>query len=78
MSGPIASASAEVPAQIPIAVPRWRGGNVTAMIDSVAGFISAAPTALRDARGDQRRRRSIAEPAGEGGEREDRDARRRR
>ena len=44
ISGPSASASAEVPAQIPIAVPRWRGGNVTAMIDSVAGFISAAPT----------------------------------
>ena len=43
-SGPIASASAETPAQIPIAVPRWRGGNVATMIDSVAGFISAAPT----------------------------------
>ena len=43
-SGPIASASAETPAQIPIAVPRCRGGNVTVMIESVAGFISAAPT----------------------------------
>ena len=43
-SGPIASASAETPAQIPIAVPRWRGGNVAVMIESVAGFISAAPT----------------------------------
>ena len=43
-SGPIASASAETPAQMPIAVPRWRGGKVAAMIDSVAGFISAAPT----------------------------------
>ena len=42
-SGPIASASAEVPAQMPIAVPRSRGGKVAAMIDSVAGFISAAP-----------------------------------
>ena len=42
-SGPIASASAETPAQIPIAVPRWCGGNVTVMIESVAGFISAAP-----------------------------------
>ena len=42
-SGPIASASAETPAQIPIAVPRCRGGNVAAMIESVAGFISAAP-----------------------------------
>ena len=43
-SGPIASASAETPAQIPIAVPRWRGGKVTVMIESVAGFIIAAPT----------------------------------
>ena len=42
-SGPIASASAETPAQMPIAMPRWRGGNVAVMIDSVAGFISAAP-----------------------------------
>ena len=42
-SGPIARASAAVPAQIPIAVPRSRGGNVAAMIESVAGFISAAP-----------------------------------
>ncbi len=42
-SGPMASASADVPAQIPIAVPRSRGGNVAAMIESVAGFMSAAP-----------------------------------
>ena len=42
-SGPIASASAETPAQMPIAVPRSRGGKVAAMIESVAGFISAAP-----------------------------------
>ncbi len=42
-SGPIASAIAEVPAQIPIAVPRCRGGKVAVMIESVAGFISAAP-----------------------------------
>ena len=42
-SGPIASARAETPAQIPIAVPRWRGGKVTVMIESVAGFMSAAP-----------------------------------
>ena len=42
--GPNARASADTPAQIPIAVPRWRGGNVAVMIDSVAGFISAAPT----------------------------------
>ena len=42
-SGPMASASAETPAQMPIAVPRSFGGNVAAMIESVAGFISAAP-----------------------------------
>ena len=43
-SGPIARASADTPAQMPIAVPRWRAGNVATMIDSVAGFIRAAPT----------------------------------
>ena len=43
-SGPIASASADTPAQIPIAVPRCFGGKVAVMIESVAGFISAAPT----------------------------------
>ena len=42
-SGPIASASAETPAQMPIALPRCLGGNVAVMIESVAGFISAAP-----------------------------------
>ena len=42
-SGPMASARAETPAQMPIAVPRSRGGKVAAMIDSVAGFIRAAP-----------------------------------
>ena len=42
-SGPIARAIAETPAQMPIAVPRCRGGNVAVMIDSVAGFISAPP-----------------------------------
>ena len=44
MSGPIASASAETPAQMPIASPRWRGGNACEMIARVAGIISAAPT----------------------------------
>ncbi len=43
-SGPIASASADTPAQIPIAVPRWWSGKVAAMIDRVAGFMRAAPT----------------------------------
>jgi hypothetical protein len=42
-SGPIASADAETPTQMPIAVPRWRGGNAAVMIESVAGFMSAAP-----------------------------------
>src|SRR5438105_4847777 len=43
-SGPIASAIAETPAQMPIAVPRCRGGKVAVMIDSVAGFINAPPS----------------------------------
>ena len=43
-SGPIASAMAETPAQMPIAWPRSRGANVAVMIESDAGFISAAPT----------------------------------
>ena len=44
ISGPIASAIADTPTQMPIAVPRCRGGKVATMIESVAGFISAAPT----------------------------------
>ena len=44
MSGPIASAIAETPAQMPIAMPRCRGGKVAVMIPSVAGFMIAAPT----------------------------------
>ena len=42
-TGPIASASALTPAQVPIAVPRWCGGNAWVMIDSVAGIMNAAP-----------------------------------
>ena len=42
-SGPIARARAETPAQMPIAIPRSFGGKVAAMIERVAGFISAAP-----------------------------------
>ena len=61
-SGPIASASADTPAQIPIAVPRCRGGKVAAMIESVAGFISAAPAPCNDARRDQHVARA-GEPA---------------
>ena len=45
-SGPIASAIAETPAQMPIASPRCRGGKAAEMIASVAGIISAAPDAL--------------------------------
>ena len=43
-SGPIASARAETPAQVPIAFPRSAGGNALVMIESVPGIISAAPT----------------------------------
>ena len=42
-TGPIASASALTPAQVPIAVPRCSGGNAWVMIDSVAGIMKAAP-----------------------------------
>ncbi len=41
--GPIARAMADTPAQIPIAIPRCRGGNVAVIIESVAGFMSAEP-----------------------------------
>ena len=44
MSGPIASAMAETPAQIPSAAPRSFGGKVAVMIESVAGIMHAAPT----------------------------------
>ena len=44
ISGPIARAIADTPAQIPIAIPRCCGGKVAEMIESVAGSISAAPT----------------------------------
>ncbi len=43
-TGPIARASAEMPAQMPIAVPSSRRGKAATMIDSVSGFISAPPT----------------------------------
>ncbi len=42
-TGPIASASAETPAQVPIARPRSAAGKALVMIDSVAGIIRAAP-----------------------------------
>ena len=66
-SGPIASASAETPTQMPIAVPRWRGGKVTVMIESVAGFISAAPTPCTT-RAAISIVRARGEPAGERGD----------
>ena len=43
-TGPMASASADTPAQVPIALPRSSAGNVTVMIESVAGIMNAAPT----------------------------------
>ena len=42
-TGPIASAIALTPAQVPIAIPRCSAGNVWVMIDSVAGIMHAAP-----------------------------------
>ena len=73
--GPIARAMAETPAQIPIAMPRCRGGKVAVMIESVAGFMSAEPGALDDAGADQPAgaRRETAE---ERRDREDRRGRR--
>ena len=52
-TGPIASASADTPAQVPIALPRSSGGNVTVMIERVAGIMNAAPTPWSGAAGDQ-------------------------
>ncbi|GBD45779.1 hypothetical protein HRbin41_00595 [bacterium HR41] len=43
-TGPIASASADTPAHVPIARPRSWGGKTLEMIDSVPGIIRAAPT----------------------------------
>ena len=43
ISGPAASAIADTPAHVPIALPRSSGGNALVMIDSVPGIISAAP-----------------------------------
>ena len=42
-TGPIASASAETPAQVPIALPRSAAGKALVTIDSVAGIIRAPP-----------------------------------
>ena len=72
ISGPIASAIAETPAQMPIAVPRWRGGKVAMMIESVAGFISAAPTPCT-MRAPIRKSGARRQSARERGEREDRE-----
>ena len=48
-TGPIASASAETPAQVPIALPRSSGGNVLEMIERVARHHERGADAL-DAR----------------------------
>ncbi len=42
-TGPIASAIAETPAHVPIALPRSCGGKALVMIESVIGIISAEP-----------------------------------
>ena len=69
-SGPIDSASEETPAQMPIAVPRWRGGKVAVMIDSVAGFHQRGAGALHDAATDENGA-ARREPAGKRGASED-------
>ncbi len=43
-TGPMASARALMPAQVPIAVPRCSAGKAWVMIDRVAGIMKAAPT----------------------------------
>ena len=42
-TGPTASAMAETPAQVPIALPRSSGGNALEMIERVPGIMNAAP-----------------------------------
>ena len=69
-SGPIASAIAETPAQMPSAVPRSRGGKVAVMIESVAGIMQAAPIPGRTRALDQQLR-APGEAAEKRGERED-------
>ena len=71
--GPIASAIAETPAQIPIAMPRCRGGKVAVMIDSVAGFMSAAPAPCTT-RAPISQPALVARPQSERGDREDDEA----
>src|SRR4029450_13458835 len=70
MSGRMASAVAEAPTQMPIAVPRCRGGNVAVMIESVAGFMRAAPPP-RTTRAPMR---NPARGASQGGAHEDHEA----
>ena len=43
-TGPIASATALIPAHVPIALPRSSGGKAFVMIERVAGIMNAAPT----------------------------------
>ena len=42
-TGPMASASADTPAQVPIALPRSSGGKALVMIERVPGIMNAAP-----------------------------------
>ena len=53
-SGPIASARAETPAQVPIALPRSSAGKALVMIERVAGIIQRGADALDDAADDER------------------------
>ena len=62
-TGPIESASAETPAQVPIALPRSSAGNAWVTIESVAGIISAAPMPCTARRDDQHRRVERRSPA---------------
>ena len=73
-SGPSASAIADTPAHVPIALPRSAGGNALVMIESVAGIISAAPTPWTARGGDQPALgRREADRRGRGGEDDDAD-----
>ena len=72
-SGPRPTPIAAVPAQMPIALARSSRGKTFVMIDSVAGMISAPPTPISGADGDELRGR-LDEEDGEAREAEERDA----
>ena len=72
-SGPRPTPIAAVPAQMPIALARSSRGKTFVMIDSVAGMISAPPTPMSGADGDELRR-GLDEEDGEARQTEERDA----